>query len=251
MRSARYPVVLLVVVLGLPVPARAQDEAPPAERSGQSPFKAIVVTFAKDLSHLPSVDTARVLGAGGALALAVHPVDAKLTREAHASEALDETLDPGATLGGGLVQVGVAVGTLAMGYVVHDSRVQSLGVDLIRAQAINAVITQGVKVAVGRTRPDGDRYSFPSGHSSASFATATVVQRHFGWKFGVPAYGLATYVAASRLQENRHYASDVIFGAAIGIVSARTVTIGHGTARVALSPVVLPGGAGVSVTSIP
>ena len=58
--------------------------------------------------------------------------------------------------------------------------------------------------------------------SNCSMPVRTV---HFGWKAGVPAYGLAAYVAGSRLQENRHYMSDVLFGAAVGIVSGRTVTI--------------------------
>ena len=60
-----------------------------------------------------------------------------------------------------------------------------------------------------------------------TFATATVLQRDLGWKVGVPAYGLATYVAASRIQDKRHFLSDVTFGAAIGIVAGRSVTIGQ------------------------
>jgi membrane-associated phospholipid phosphatase len=56
-----------------------------------------------------------------------------------------------------------------------------------------------------------------------TFASATVLQRHFGWK-GAIAYTAAAYVAASRLHENRHYLSDVVFGAAIGTVAGRTVT---------------------------
>ena len=98
-----------------------------------------------------------------------------------------------------------------------------LGSDLIRAQVLTRVVTQGIKLTVRRARPDGGNFSFPSGHSSGTFATATVLQCHFGWKAGVPAYALATYVAGSRLQENRHYVSDVMFGAAIGIL-ARAVS---------------------------
>jgi len=74
---------------------------------------------------------------------------------------------------------------------------------------------------------------------------ATVVQEHFGWKGGVPAYALATYVAASRVQAKRHYLSDVAMGAAIGIVGGRSVTVGRGDARFALAPAAVPGGAAV------
>jgi membrane-associated phospholipid phosphatase len=77
------------------------------------------------------------------------------------------------------------------------------------------------------------------------------LHRHFGWKVGLPAYGLATYVAASRLQENRHFASDVIFGAAIGIVAGRTVTVGRGRGTFTVAPVALRGGAAVMFTRVP
>lgn len=78
-----------------------------------------------------------------------------------------------------------------------------------------------------------------------------MLHRHFGWKAGVPAYAAASYVAASRLQERRHYASDVIVGAGIGIGSGRAATGGRGGTRFALAPIVVPGrGAGVSFTQV-
>jgi membrane-associated phospholipid phosphatase len=93
-----------------------------------------------------------------------------------------------------------------------------------------------------------DRFSFPSGHTSSAFATAAVLERHYGWKVGVPAYAAATYVGGSRLSENKHYLSDVIFGAAIGVVCGRATTVGSGRARMAMSPIAAPGGAGVEFT---
>ena len=156
--------------------------------------------------------------------------------------------EAGEVVGGGVAQVGTAFATYALGRVAKSPRTAAVGADLVRAQILNAVLTQGVKLSVGRTRPDGSRFSFPSGHTSSSFATAAVLQRHFGWRAGVPAYGLAAYIAGSRLQENKHYLSDVVFGAAIGIVAGRTVTIGRGQARFAVAPVAAPGGAGVGLT---
>ena len=76
------------------------------------------------------------------------------------------------------------------------------------------------KQATRRSRPEGTGYSFPSGHTTVTFASATVLQRHFGWKVGLPAYAVASYVAASRVEMKRHYLSDVAFGAALGIVAA-------------------------------
>ena len=106
---------------------------------------------------------------------------------------------------------------------------------------------------MSRTRPDGSNNgSFPSGHTSGAFATATILQKRYGWKTGIPAYGLAAYVAASRLSENKHHLSDAIFGAAIGIIGGRTVTIGRGRVRLALSPTIpAGGGVGVQATLLP
>ncbi len=64
----------------------------------------------------------------------------------------------------------------------------------------------------------------PSGHSSATFATATVLQRTSGGRWGSRPTASPPSIAGSRLQENRHYLSDVVSGAAIGVVAGRTVT---------------------------
>lgn len=235
-----------VVTLVAPVSAQEQTP-PPMEPVG---FRAVLADIVHDLWHLPSKDTGIVLGLGGALALAVSPADHRITADASRPGALEETLDSGALVGGDLVQVGGALGTYLIGRIAGHSPVQHLGADLVRAQAVSGVLTQGLKLAVGRTRPDGSSFSFPSGHSSATFATAEVLRAHFGWGVGIPAYATASYVAASRLTENRHYASDVIFGAAIGMVSARTVMIGHGSTRFTLTPAPTRGGAALLFTHV-
>ena len=99
-------------------------------------------------------------------------------------------------------------------------------------------------------RPEGAGYSFPSGHAATAFASATVLQRRFGWKAGIPAYAVATYVAASRVDMQRHYLSDVVFGAAIGIVAGRTVTVGGHEFEV--GPMATgSGGAGIGFSLLP
>jgi len=92
----------------------------------------------------------------------------------------------------------------------------------------------------------------PSGHTTVAFASATVLQRHFGWKVGVPAYAVATYVAASRVEQKHHYLSDVAFGAALGIAAGRTVPMGHGHGLM-VTPIVSPDGtgAGAGFTWVP
>lgn len=86
-------------------------------------------------------------------------------------------------------------------------------------------ITYALKYLVKKERPDGsDRHSFPSMHSSVSFASATFIQRRYGWKWSVPAYVVSTYVAWSRVYGKKHDGWDVAAGAAIGIGSAYLFT---------------------------
>lgn len=239
-----------------PPPAAAPAPASPTATSADThaegaTFRSLFSDLTRELGGLPSKGTAITLGVGGALALAAHPADRTLTERATLSVPLDRLFEVGGSAGSGWAQGGAALTTFIVGRAMGNRRVQSVGADLVQAQIVTSIMTEGLKLAVGRTRPDSGRYSFPSGHTSSTFANATVLHRHFGWKVGLPAYGLATYVAASRLQENRHFASDVIFGAAVGIVAGRTVTVGRGRGAFAVAPVALRGGAAVMFTRIP
>jgi membrane-associated phospholipid phosphatase len=180
--------------------------------------------------------------------MTAHAADPDVTRTLAAADDHGGLLHPGETIGGARTQLAAALATYAAGRFTSNAKVTAIGADLIKSQIVTQTLTAAIKMSVGRTRPDGTQYSFPSGHSSVSFATATVLQRHLGWKVGVPAYGLAAYVAASRVQVKRHFLSDVTFGAAIGIVGARAVTVGRGDARFAVAPEPAPGGAAVSFT---
>lgn len=197
-----------------------------------------------------------IIGAGAGASLLAHPFDSRIPQSGLNTElfeggALDHTFDPGAAIGGTLFQVGGAAASFAIGKATKNPELESVGRDLIRAQIVTQGLTQAIKYAVGRTRPDGSsQTSFPSGHSSTTFATATVLQRHYGWKVGVPAYAVAGYVATSRLAENKHYLSDVLFGAALGIVGGRTVTLDIKGSKFALSPMFVPGGAGLQISLV-
>ena len=134
----------------------------------------------------------------------------------------------------------------AAGRMSGSTTTTKVGSEMFRALVVSQAVTSVLKVSVSRTRPDGAAYSFPSGHTANAFATATVFQRNFGWKVGLPAYAVASFVGASRIQTQRHYFSDVAFGAAVGILAGRTVTIGAKEARFAVSPVAVSGGGGVN-----
>jgi membrane-associated phospholipid phosphatase len=149
-----------------------------------------------------------------------------------------------------LLQVPLAIAVWGVGAAAGSGRVAETGRDLLRAQISVVSWTYAIKIATQRTRPNGDPRSFPSGHASTSFATAMVLQDHFGWKAGVPAFAAAVYTAMSRVGANEHWASDVAFGAFVGIASARTVTIHLRDTRVSLAPLAVPGGGGVLVTAL-
>jgi len=244
-RSAFFLVAILTA--GQPVLAQTSSQARPDPPSVVSLF----ADLGRDLRHLVSLDSALILGAAGVASLAVKQDDPAITRRAFESVPLETALDLGNVIGNGAAQAGAAIAVYGLGRAFHSTETSVLGADLVQAQIVNGLITQTVKYAVNRTRPDGGRYSFPSGHSSATFATAAVLERHFGWRIGVPAYALASYVAASRLSENQHFASDVIFGAGIGIVSGRAMSVKTGNGAVTVTPRALPGGGAVVVTYRP
>jgi membrane-associated phospholipid phosphatase len=90
--------------------------------------------------------------------------------------------------------------------------------------ALTLGVTYGLKQVVSETRPNGDSQSFPSAHTSLSFASAEYMRKRYGWGYGVPAYAVATFVAISRVEAKEHYVHDVLAGAAIGIASSYLFT---------------------------
>ncbi len=108
-----------------------------------------------------------------------------------------------------------------------------IGITALMALAIGALITNvALKHLIARTRPyeviDGliliiekqSDYSFPSGHTCASFAAAGVYWRMMPKKYGVPLLILAVLIAFSRLYVGVHYPSDVLGGLLIGLFAA-------------------------------
>ncbi len=84
-----------------------------------------------------------------------------------------------------------------------------------------------LKFSVPRSRPGDSGNSFPSGHATASFTAATLVWRNSGPWLGVPAFALAAAAGFSRVEAGRHYPSDVLAGAALGVLSAGVVDALH------------------------
>ncbi len=128
----------------------------------------------------------------------------------------DAVFDPGDKLGSTLIPLGACGASLILHKLTHNTSRASFANDLFRAHLFNAAATLSLKFALNRTRPDGGSLSFPSGHTSTAFTSAAVIYSHFGKYWGLAAMTAATYVGLSRLQENRHYPSDVLAGAILG-----------------------------------
>lgn len=158
--------------------------------------------------------------------------DASLTREMHDSHAITG----GKQANGDAVAVGLSLGALGLAGVGlgGGDEARSLEVLLESVLATEAA-TQMLKVAAHRNRPDGSGHSsFPSGHTSYAFAVATYVARgcsdlgpEWYWDLGHLAYVPAAYVGINRIEANRHFPSDVAFGAFLGVLFTNVIHDAH------------------------
>ncbi len=265
--GSKLLLIISVCTVCLGVQVCAQDAAPSSEPAlpplygqvvgqpaGPPPtprhtgIKAMVKGLVTDVKNLPSRENLFWVGVGSGLSLAVHPADDSANQHLIGSGFADKVFAPGEIMGELPTLLGTAATVYAIGRLKDEPKVSHVGMDLIRALLISEGLTQGLKYTVRRERPDqSGRNSFPSGHAADTFAFATALERHLGWRGAVPAYIFSSYVASSRLHENRHFLSDVVFGATVGIISGRTVTR-HGRESYPVEIALLPGGAAVVCT---
>lgn len=118
------------------------------------------------------------------------------------------------------------------GIIKQDKRLRQDAVYMVGGFIVSTAVTQGLKKLIKRDRPfvtypvnlkrdSGGGYSFPSGHTSAAFCTATSLSLIFPkWYVIAPAYLYAATVGYARMYQGVHYPSDVLAGAIVGAGSA-------------------------------
>jgi PAP2 superfamily protein len=225
----------------------AADKKPPTPP--HTGIRALVSNLVEDVKHLPTMQNLMLAGIGGGLAGAAHAADQSFNVRLRSHyDAVNTAFVAGKYIGNTPEQVALSLGVYAFGRIGDQPKTSHLGMDLVQAQILCELLVEPIKVATQRERPDNsNRLSFPSGHAAVTFATATVIERHLGWKKSVLGYTIASYVSASRLHDNRHYLSDVVFGAALGSIAGRTV-VHHASDYWAIVPAAIRGGGAILVT---
>jgi len=239
--------------------AQSTTEVTPASENTAKPtvcegYRLVTVFFRcipHDVSGIVQGDALRSLAVGGLLAGGSILLDDEVRKKMSEPDE-DTSIEVGRYLGEAGVQFGAPAAAYFIARAIGNEGAQDLSIMIVRTQMVNAILTRGLKL-IPRARPYQEtatptKGSFPSGHTSAAFATATVMQRKWGWKAGVPAYLVATFVGVTRL-ENVHYLSDVTFGAAVGVASGLAIKLPGPHSTVA--PLVAPGVVGVSITITP
>lgn len=133
---------------------------------------------------------------------------------------------------GGTGNIHLAAGSYFLGAIFKNGKLKDVGLLTVATGIVSQTITEAFKVSFGRRRPrnaNGNPYifgtdskSFFSGHASGAFGTAAVLAEVYkGTAVPYAAYGVAGLVAYARMHAEGHYASDVIFGALAGVLSAK------------------------------
>jgi len=128
--------------------------------------------------------------------------------------------------------IAAPVGVLTAGIIKHDKQLQKDAAYMAGGFIVSTIVTQGMKIIIKRDRPfktysfivprdAGGGYSFPSGHTSAAFCTATSLSLLFPkWYVIAPSYLYAATVGYARMYQGVHYPTDVLAGAIVGAGSA-------------------------------
>jgi membrane-associated phospholipid phosphatase len=221
------------VALALVLPATAFSQATTPAPQTEPSLRTLLPDLVDDVRRLPSNPATSSIAIGGILSTSLSPLDDAL------ADWEPEGVFTNGTIFNGLVLAAVTLTTYGVAHLAGSSHVKHVTVDVLRAQLLSLGLTYGLKYTVGRERPDRSANdSFPSGHAAQTFASATVLARHLGPQATWPALVVASFIALSRVNQNRHFLSDVVFGAGLG------VAVGWNTVHRGSNWTVTPGASG-------
>ncbi|MDZ4862691.1 MAG: phosphatase PAP2 family protein [Gemmatimonadota bacterium] len=158
--------------------------------------------------------------------------------QAHRTAGKDDVARVFRRMGQPEVYAVMGLGTIATGLFAGDPRITRSGERITAGLLLAGVTSSALKLAVGRGRPGGGAgaYDFhpfsgddawPSGHTTMAFALAAGVSDELhSTPATIALYSAATMTAWSRLNDDRHWLSDVLTGAAVGVTSAKLMN-GH------------------------
>jgi membrane-associated phospholipid phosphatase len=200
-----------------------------ADRDGRRTLSAFPRNLGRSFVGVFAKDNLAPFMLGAAASAASFNADVRAQR--FLSGRADEFGKLGATAGGASVMAPLTLTLFAAGRFAKDTRFRAFSYDATQAVIVDMAYTSVLKAAARRTRPDGSsNASLPSGHTSTAFAWATVAQKHYGWKAGVPGFLAASAIGISRIERDRHHLSDVLAGATLGMIVGRTVVRQNGGA---------------------
>ncbi|MBI2337496.1 MAG: phosphatase PAP2 family protein [Deltaproteobacteria bacterium] len=258
---------LILSILFFPLPAFTEESKPSLEpetapedffenhsrRAEKFFFKEMPRHIGNDFKYTFWSSTGAVLVGSLGASAAFHPLDDDLNRKLNANEIFGKTFnDVSGWVLSPYSQFGVSLITWGIAKKLDKPKLAMTMESTLEALAITEVLTLGAKLATQRTRPNGERFSLPSNHTSSIFATATVLTSAYGWKVAIPAYSLATLSALTRIDSKKHWLTDVLAGASLGIA------VGWGTTKfhkkehpdIFLTPQVTSHGAAIQFTKI-
>ena len=231
LKKSFFTFLIAVSFIVIPYISKAEDSAPPPNEEfvhyvSRTLPKNLIIGMKNSVTGW----NLALLGAGAGTALTLSQTDADEEVQRSLKGSIGHFAEIGDIGGSAVTLTGITVGSYITAKIIEDEKFLQTSEALIEAGILTAVMTSAVKLSVGRERPDGSgsRFSssFPSGHVSGSFAVASVFGSMYGYKAGIPLYAFASFVGLSRLSDNKHFLSDVLFGAALG------TAIGRGVAKI-------------------
>ena len=169
----------------------------------------------------------------------------------------DDLAEFGERFGDGKIVLPPLVIFYALGHAANNVKAQRTALLTLENVVITGIFTQLMKYSFQKHRPitgdpfdsfdgpvgGGDNLAFPSGHTSLAFSIATPIATEYKDNIIIPplAYGLASLVAWSRVNDNKHWASDVFMGASLGYFTGKAICRLHedeDSSNVTIMPVI-------------